>query len=311
MSAPVPIATPRERLVDTAYAAGWRGVRMLPSGAAHTLFRLGADRAARGDGAGARQLRVNLARLVPDATPAELDVLVRDGLRSYARYWCEVFRLPSADLADVHRRTDAHVRGAQPFLDAQRGGPGAEPRGVIFALTHSGNWDAAGVWLVHTLRALGREPGFTTVAARLRPESLYRRFVSYRESLGFEVVAAEDGSQAYRALTRRLRSGGVVCLVSDRDLGGSGIEVSLLGEPARLPGGAARLAAMTGALLLPAVPSFTPTGWALDIAPPVPVPDRAAVPKATQDLADALGTMLAAVPADWHMLQPVWTADRS
>ncbi|GAA2568261.1 phosphatidylinositol mannoside acyltransferase [Pseudonocardia hydrocarbonoxydans] len=290
----------RARLVDAAYAAGWRGVRMLPGPVAQGMFRMGADRAAR---RGSPQLRANLARLAPGA---DLDALVRAGLRSYARYWCEVFRLPSMDLADVHRRMDPHVRGAQPFLEAQ-----AQGRGVVFALTHSGNWDVAGVWLVETLRALGREPAFTTVAAKLEPESLYRRFVAYRESLGFEVVAAEDGSRAYRALTRRLRGGGVVCLVSDLDLSRSGVDVELCGEPARIPGGAARLAAATGALLLPAVPSFTPDGWALDIAAPVPVPDRAAVPKATQGVADALGALLARVPADWHMLQPVWTADRS
>ncbi|WP_300011829.1 phosphatidylinositol mannoside acyltransferase [Pseudonocardia sp.] len=292
----------RERLVDVAYATGWRVVRALPPRVAHDLFRRGADRAARRDGAGPRRLRANLARLAPDA---DLDVLVREGLRSYARYWCEVFRLPAMDPAELHRRMDPHVRGAQPFLDAQ-----AQGRGVIFALAHSGNWDVAGVWLVETLRALGREPGFTTVAARLRPESLYRRFVAYRSSLGFEVVAAEDGSDAYRALTRRLRGGGVVCLVSDLDLSSSGVDVTLCGEPARLPGGAARLAATTGALLLPAVPSFTPDGWALDIADPVPVPDRAATAKATQGIADALAGMLARVPADWHMLQPVWNADR-
>ena len=269
-----------------------------------------------------------LLRAGPALTAKELEPVVKQALRaplvaivdkakpsptgdprdyvSYARYWCEVFRLPSMDLADVHRRMDPHVRGAQPFLEAQ-----AQGRGVVFALTHSGNWDVAGVWLVETLRALGREPAFTTVAAKLEPESLYRRFVAYRESLGFEVVAAEDGSRAYRALTRRLRGGGVVCLVSDLDLSRSGVDVELCGEPARIPGGAARLAAATGALLLPAVPSFTPDGWALDIAAPVPVPDRAAVPKATQGVADALGALLARVPADWHMLQPVWTADRS
>lgn len=285
----------RARLVDAGYAAGWRVVRALPERVAQGLFRVGADRAR------SPQLRANLARLAPGA---DLDALVRAGMRSYARYWCEVFRLPSMDLADVHRRMDPHVRGAQPFLDAQRHG-----RGVVFALTHSGNWDVAGVWLVETLRALGREPSFTTVAAKLEPESLYRRFVAYRESLGFEVVAAEDG--AYRALTRRLRAGGVVCLVSDLDLSRSGVDVELCGEPARIPGGAARLAATTGALLLPAVPSFTPDGWALDIAAPVPVPDRAAVAKATQGVADALGALLTRVPQDWHMLQPIWTADRA
>ncbi len=40
----------------------------------------------------------------------------------------------------------------------------------------------AGVWLVH------HSGTFTTVAERLKPESLYRRFLDYRESLGFEVL---------------------------------------------------------------------------------------------------------------------------
>ena len=92
------------------------------------------------------------------------------------------------DLAAVFRSMDAHVRGAEEFFAALRAG-----RGVVVALPHSGNWDAAGVWLVETLRRAGREPSFTTVAQRLRPESLYRRFVDYRAGLGFEVVAVEDG----------------------------------------------------------------------------------------------------------------------
>ena len=53
------------------------------------------------------------------------------------------------------------------------------------ALPHSGNWDMAGVWLVQHYGT------FTTVAERLKPESLYRRFVDYRESLGFEMRAAD------------------------------------------------------------------------------------------------------------------------
>ncbi len=47
----------------------------------------------------------------------------------------------------------------------------------------------AGVWMAQTH---GR---FTTVAERLKPESLYRRFVDYRESLGFEVIPLSGGEQ--------------------------------------------------------------------------------------------------------------------
>jgi lauroyl/myristoyl acyltransferase len=296
----------REQLADAGFAAGWRMVRVLPEPVAHAGFRLGADLVARCGGAGARGLRATLARVVPEAGPAELDILVRDGLRSYARYWCEAFRLPALDPAEVHRRVDPFVTGAGPFLEALD-----EGRGVVFALPHSGNWDVAGVWLVETLRRRGREPGFTTVAERLRPESLYRRFVAYRESLGFEVVAVDDGSAAHRALTRRLRGGGVVCLVADRDLTGSGVEVSFFGEPARLPSGPARLAALTGALLIPAYPRFTPEGWALPMAAPIPVPGRAQVgpddiKKTTQEIADAFAALIGTAPADWHMLRSVW-----
>jgi KDO2-lipid IV(A) lauroyltransferase len=198
------------------------------------------------------------------------------------------------------------MSGTAPFFSALE-----EGRGVVFAVPHSGNWDAAGVWVVETLRRMGREPAFTTMAQRLRPESLYRRFLSYRESLGFEVVAAEAGTAAHRALTRRLRAGGVVCLVADRDLAGSGIEVSFFGEPAAFPTGPARLAALTGAVLMPAYPHFSRDGWVVPIADPVPVDrSRESVVKATQAIADTFAHLIAQAPQDWHALQPLWTADR-
>jgi lauroyl/myristoyl acyltransferase len=244
--------------------------------------------------------------VVPAAGPAELEALVRDGLRSYARYWCEAFRLPNMDRATVLARMDPHVTGIAPMFEALEQG-----RGVVVALPHSGNWDLAGLWFVATQTRLGRPARFTTVVERLAPESLFRRFVAYREGLGFEVLAADDGAQVYRTLTRRLRDGGLVCLVADRDLGASGVEVTLFGEAARLPTGPARLAATTGALLLPAFPHFTPDGWGVVVGAAIPVPsrDRGDVAKATQAVADAFTEMITAVPHDWHMLQRVFLAD--
>ena len=296
-----------EPLTDAGFAAGWRLVRALPEPVARRAFRVGADVAIRRGGPGARRLRANLRRVVPDAAPAELDALVRAGLRSYARYWCEVFRLPTMDRADVLARMDPYAAGMAPLLDTL-----AQGRGVVAALPHSGNWDLAGLWFVETQRRLGRPPRFTTVVERLRPESLFRRFVAYRESLGFEVLAAGDGPTVYRTLMRRLRDGGLVCLVADRDLTASGVEVSFFGEPARLPAGPARLAARTGAALLPAFPSFTPDGWASTVGAPITVAEGAGrddLTKATQELADALAALIATAPQDWHMLQPVFTAD--
>ena len=276
-------------LTDLQYAAGWRLVRLLPARVARAVFRLGADLAVRRNGPGVRQLRANLARLGAAHR-------TRDGMRSYARYWCETFRLAAADGPRMVAGTT--VTNAAPFHEALDTG-----RGLIVALSHSGNWDAAGVWLIETLRRRGLDPVFTTVGQRLRPESVYRRFVAHRAALGFDMV--EEG--AYRALLRRLRDGGVVCVLADRDVLGASLDVVLLGEPARLPSGPARLAALTGATLLPTRLGFSPDGWTIAFAAPVAVPD---VEKATQALGDALMELVADDPTGWHVLQPLWTADR-
>lgn len=300
-------------LVDLGYALGWRAVRAVPAGLAGGLFRAGADLAVRRGGAGVRQLRDNLARVLrhagPEPTDEQLDALTAAGLRSYARYWCEAFRLPAMDLAALHAAVDPTVQGVAHL---ERGL--ARGRGVLAALTHSGNWDVAGAWLLRALEQRGEPATLVTVAERLRPDSVYRRFVAYRESLGFEVLPADGGARTVATLAARLRQNRVVCLVADRELTDGGVEVDFCGEPARLPGGPARLARHTGAALLPFAGWFTPNGWGLRFQPPIEVPTGPpgpAVHAATQSLADVFAVDLAEHPADWHMLQPIWSADRA
>lgn len=290
-----------QRAVGLAYGLGWWLVRGLPTGLARRLFQIGADWACARSGPGVRQLRRNLARVVPRATDGALDELVRQSLRSYARYWCEAFRLPAMNHQSVYRDLDPHVDGRE-HLDAAL----ARGKGVIVALPHSGNFDMAGVWLVHYS---GR---FTTVAERLRPEFLYRKFVSYRESLGFEILPLTGGPRSPSAVAvERLRDNRVVCLVGDRDLTGSGVPVVFFGESTLMPAGPARLAAATGAVLLPVGSWFTERGWAVRIHPPITVAGRDDAADATQRLADVFAADIAAHPADWHMMQPLWPADVS
>ena len=70
----------------------------------------------------------------------------------------------------------------QPLRDGFRRGRS----GAIVALPHMGNWDLAGAWACLTGMPV------TTVAERLRPESLYDRFVAYRET------ARDGGHPAHR-----------------------------------------------------------------------------------------------------------------
>ncbi|MET9379719.1 phosphatidylinositol mannoside acyltransferase [Streptomyces sp. NPDC002928] len=291
----------QERLTDALYGLGWSTVKKLPEPVAVRLGRTVADLAWKQRGKGVQRLESNYARVVPDASPERLAELSRAGMRSYLRYWMESFRLPawSAERVgngfapkDLHHLTDGLASG----------------RGVILALPHLANWDLAGAWVTTELQT-----PFTTVAERLKPETLYDRFVAYREGLGMEVLPHSGGS-AFGTLARRLRDGGLVCLVADRDLSASGVEVKFFGDTARMPAGPALLAQQTGALLLPVTLWYDESPVMRGrVHPPVEVPETGTRAEKTsvmtQALADAFATGIADHPEDWHMLQRLWLAD--
>ncbi|MEU6735227.1 phosphatidylinositol mannoside acyltransferase [Streptomyces physcomitrii] len=295
------MSTAQERLTDTLYGLGWGAVKQLPEPLAVRLGQTLADTAWKRRGKSILRLEANLARVVPDAGPEQLAALSRAGMRSYLRYWMESFRLPA--WSEERRRTGFDPKDLHHLTDGLDAG-----RGVVLALPHLANWDLAGAWVT---TALGVP--FATVAERLRPETLYDRFVAYRESLGMEVLP-HTGGAAFGTLARRLRAGGLVCLVADRDLSASGVDVDFFGETARMPAGPAALAQQTGALLLPV------TLWYDDspvmrgrVHPAVEVPadgSRAEKTAAmTQALADVFAAGIADHPEDWHMLQRLWLAD--
>jgi lauroyl/myristoyl acyltransferase len=286
---------------DAGYAWGWAAIRRMPEPLAASIFRSIADRTYERDGRQVQQLRRNLARVVPDLDEAALDDLVRDGLRRYLRYWLEAFRLPSMSTAEVDRRFRL-VEGADRLSVGVASG-----RGVICALPHMGNWDLAGAWASHT------HPPMTTVVERLKPESLFDRFVDYRRSLGMEVLALTGGESPFRILLERLKAGHLVCLVADRDLTSSGLPVQFFGETARMPGGPAALAIASGALLFPAslwVQGDSTVGCIHPQVVPPSTGDRPSrIALTTQAVATVFERAVAAHPADWHMLQPLWEAD--
>jgi phosphatidylinositol dimannoside acyltransferase len=291
----------RDRLADLAYALGWGLTRRLPEPAVRSLARLGADIAWRRGADGVGQLERNLARVV-GAAPEEPRVreLSRAAMRSYLRYWCEVFRLPEWSAQRV-------LREVRPSGEENLFGPLAAGRGVVAVLPHTGNWDLAGAW------AVARGVRFTTVAERLRPEKLFDRFVAYRQHLGMEVVPLTGGGSTFGLLSRRLREGRMVALLGDRDLTASGVQVSFFGEPARMPAGPAALALHTGAALMPAHLWYGEGGLHVDLLAHVEAPANGTrqenILAMTQRVADVFAARIADHPEDWHMLQRLWVAD--
>jgi KDO2-lipid IV(A) lauroyltransferase len=292
----------RDEVADAAYALGWTAVRRMPEPVAREIFMLIADRAWQRRGRGVRQLEKNLRRVVGEGpTEAELRELSRRGMRSYLRYWLESFRLPSMSRERI--LSGMRITGVEEIhknIDAGRG--------VVAALPHMGNWDHAGAWM-----AMSGTP-FTTVMERLKPESLYDRFVDYRAGLGMEVLPASGGDgDVFGTLADRLAAGRLVCLVADRDLTATGVEVDFFGRTAKLPAGPAALSVRTGAALMPVTLWYEKNDWCVQVHPEVPVPgagDRAdKIHAMTQSVAHTFQQGVAAHPQDWHMLQRVWVED--
>src|SRR5215469_9510391 len=294
----------KDKLISLGYALGWSIVCRLPESFTSGVFQFFADLAWRREGNRVQMLEANLVRVLgPDTDGKALRAASRGVMRNYGRYWLEIFRLPVLPVdrlvGGMHDSEDA----ADRLLAVV-----AEGRGLVIAIPHMGNWDQAGAWII--TKGAG---SFTTVMERLKPESLYERFVTFREGLGMEVLPASGGVRPFGILAERLRSGKIVILPADRDVTGSGIEVDFFGEKAKMMGGSAALAVLTGAALLPATLWFTEDGWGVHVGPEILQPTQGTrsekIAAMMQEVARFFEAGIRQHPEDWLMLQKVFVAD--
>lgn len=288
----------RDRLLVRAFRLAWDWLPRVPEPIARRLFRLLADLAWIRNGRGVQQLQRNLARVTSRDIDDARD-LVRAGLRSYADYWRVLFQSGTWDDDRRNARVRWHYR--ERIENARALG-----RGVILVASHSGNWDLAGSVVAP---ALG---GITTVAERLKPEALFDLFVAHRVGYGLEILPHRGGDRpAIDVLQERLHEGGIVALVSDRDLSRRGVEVAFFDSRARMAAGPASLAVATGAAIVPCA-IWTEDGITHLLAH-FPLDYDAtgedAIARITQQIADVFERDIAAHPTDWHMLQPVFVDD--
>jgi phosphatidylinositol dimannoside acyltransferase len=290
--------TPRERVAYWTYRSAEALGAATPDRLGRPLARILGDLGARMLPGVRMTVAANQARVLGVDPGSDLArVAAREAFELYARYWYDTFRVRAIEDDEVLRRTTAN---GLEHIDAAL----EDARGVICALPHTGNWDAAGRWL----SILGYR--IAAVAEVLRPPRLFELFLRHREELGMRIVPLAGGTG--RPLRRLLAENWIVALVADRDLTGRGIEVEMFGAPRRIPAGPALLALSSGAPLVPCALYTTPTGWHVEISPPVDAAltgDRRADATAiTNAIACHFERVIAAHPADWHLFQPGWPA---
>ena len=277
------------------YSTLWRFVRTLPEKSAYSLFNSLAKFSYKRNGKRVQRLRRNYSQVRPDASNSELEELVKLGLQSGMRYWCDTFRISDWD-------KDKILKGVRCINDNFLFEPVASKRGVIVAVPHAGNWDHAGaVFSVRGLKVI-------SVAEHLKPDRLFRRFLKHRESIGLRILDLDAGVMG--ELRSFLNQGELVALVADRDLSKSGIDVNFFGARARMPAGPAILALETEADLVTVFVSYSQEGLVIDCAPPIKVDQsaerKAEIARVTQVMANRFEDAIRANPTSWHMQQRIF-----
>ena len=123
------------------YLAAWSLAPKIPARAGYALANCGADTAwlrqrLRPSKRGVGQLEANLRTLTGSS---DVRGLSRKGMRSYIRYFYEAFALAGVQPEQLRYRV--RVEGVFKAFKAD-----VAKANVVFALSHSGNWDLAGAW---------------------------------------------------------------------------------------------------------------------------------------------------------------------
>jgi KDO2-lipid IV(A) lauroyltransferase len=291
----------REQLTYWAYRLGERVINLLPRWLVLPLAAAAGNAAHDLTGDKRSVVRGNVAHVLhlPEDHP-RVRRAARRAFRNYAKYLVDVMRLDTLTADQVHELV--HIDNLE-LLDEARTGE----RGVLLCTVHVGGMDL----IAPALYRFGHE--MHVVADDTTYGRLYEHLKSIRARHGLTLI----GWRSLRGLFKALKAGSNLVLFCDGGYRDGDVPVEFLGEPTTFPTGPAALSARSGAPMLPVACSRLandrfrtrglPHNTAANDSP-------AETYRATQALADALGSVIAEDPGQWYMFRPVWPqtdADRA
>jgi len=234
---------------------------------------------------------LNLAMAFPDRTPEEQARIVEGVFRSVARVMVSFARFPTITKANIHEWI--RYEGYEHFEQALRQG-----KGVLFATAHLGNWELSA--FAHALLSAPMH-----VVVRPLDNRLIDALVeSRRASSGNHIISKKDFA---RSILQALKNNEAVGILVDQNAGlNDGVFVDFFGIPACAGVGFAKLAAHSGAAVIPgfALWSETERKYILKFYAPLPVSGDAALD--TQVLHSHLESVIRQYPDQWIWLHRRW-----
>lgn len=182
----------------------------------------------------------------------------RTMVSNHSRLWTDFLRWSSRRAA-LPAVLVARRSGTEHLLAARDAG-----RSAILLTAHVGNFELGGLFLrdLGIPVAVAYVPDPSPVVERHRAES--------RAALGVEGIPVTSSPFAFVPLLAALRAGRFVAMQGDRDVSGTGRLLPFFGRAASFPVGPFRLAAASGAPILPVFILMEPDGrYRILVEPPI------------------------------------------
>ncbi len=252
------------------------------------LFRRGTRRA----------VMANMRQVMgPEASERDVRRAALEVFRNATRYYADLLHIPRMDVARF-RAEQLDLEGAEYLEEAQRSG-----RGAVLVSAHFGSPEMA-------VQGLAAE-GFSLygLTEPLQPQKLseFTHWLRSRHGHRYRTV----GFGAIKEAIRRIKQGGLVAILMDRDVGGTGVPMQFCGAETRIPVGGVDLALRTGSYLIPAW-SWRIEGYRFHarIGPPLELIRTGDFDKDVLTNAERLLTLfeghLRTDPGQWAVLEPIW-----
>lgn len=245
------------------------------------------------------RVRRNIVRNLLPLYEGNLEQAKRGGKRAcvyVAQYYVDLLGLPRRDLRRFERENLEFVNHEyMALLD--------DPGPVVAVSCHTGNAELA----VQALMNHGRE--FVALVEAQQPPAWSQYVLKLRSAHG--ATFHETDFTGIRAAMHTLKAGGVLGVMGDRDIQGSGICVEFLGRHVKLPRGPWELARRSDAMVFPVfVTRMHNDRFRATLQQPFRM-ERTEDPEedirvAVRKFAQTLETHLREDPAQWVVLEDFW-----
>ncbi len=183
-----------------------------------------------------RRMATDNVRLAfPHLSEAAAQRLARRSMQNSAMTFCEFLHQRAASRDELEKVTS--IRGLQNIEAGFTRG-----RGVILLMAHVGNWELLAA-------RLAQEFPLTIVARPVASPGLQEHLTTARQNTGLKVLSKYA---AARGSMQILRANGALGILPDQHGGPEGLLLPMFGHLTRVVQAPARLALMSGALIVPA-----------------------------------------------------------